>query len=264
MTESACYWSWRVEGAGPPLALALAAGEALRAAVAEAAARRGLDRMPDELHSSGAEGGHRHAYWLSEDRDRDGLIDHLSLFAEIGIAPAFADALCATKELCPAEEVRCYYPAASVSLTQAEAGMRGKARLSGHADSVNLFGPARVWVAATPFLTRLWRHTKTGKLRSAFTPTEQVAREIREIEDGNCNPRLPEPAGIGWLRSIALGGALASPTDFLLATGRTQPIADAFAGFPIVTFAAPVSGPIALGYGAHFGLGLLVPADAEP
>jgi CRISPR-associated protein Csb2 len=27
-----------------------------------------------------------------------------------------------------------------------------------------------------------------------------------------------------------------------------------------LTFAGPISGPLALGYGAHFGLGLFVPA----
>ena len=35
---------------------------------------------------------------------------------------------------------------------------------------------------------------------------------------------------------------------------------DAGAGF-IIEFPQPVSGPIALGYGAHFGLGLFVPVE---
>jgi CRISPR-associated protein Csb2 len=33
-------------------------------------------------------------------------------------------------------------------------------------------------------------------------------------------------------------------------------------GFPELAFAAPVCGPLAFGFGAHFGLGLFVPADA--
>jgi CRISPR-associated protein Csb2 len=257
VAEAARYWSWRVEGAGPPLTLALASGEALRAAAVQAATRQGLDRMPDELHSSGAEGGHRHAYWLSEDRDRDGVIDHMTLFAAAGIAPAFADILRRIGELRLPAEVRRHWPAASVLLSQAEAGVRGKQ------GGLGLFGPARVWVAATPFVTRLWRHTKTGKPRAAFTPTEQVAGEIRALEDGARKRRLPEPAAIGWLRGIALGGTVAGPSNFLLATLRMQPNGDAFAGFPVVAFATPVDGPIALGYGAHFGLGLMLPADAE-
>jgi CRISPR-associated protein Csb2 len=119
-------------------------------------------------------------------------------------------------------------------------------------------------MAATPFVTRLWRLTKTGKERAEFTPSAQLIREIRELEDCDRNRRLPEPAGVAWLPAIAVGHESMSPKDFALATERSQPAGDAIAGFPIVTFTEPVRGPIALGYGAHFGLGLLVPVDAEP
>ena len=246
MPERARYWSWRIEN-GPPLSLALPVGYALRAAVLEAAAGRGLDRMPEALHSSEPDGGHRHAYWLPEDRDRDGTIDHVALFAETGIEPAFANALCATRTLRLGEQ--------PFALTPAEAGAGRKG---------GVFGPARVWIAATPFVTRLWRRTRTGKARADFTPTAQVVREIGEAEDRDGNRRLPEPVAVAWLAAIAAGNRLAMPRDFVLTTDRARPVGDAVAGFPVITFAQAVAGPIALGYGAHFGLGLLVPADAEP
>jgi CRISPR-associated protein Csb2 len=240
-------WSWRVEPTGPAIGKALEVGYALRAAVLEAAAKVGLDRMPEDLHSSGSEGGHRHAYWLSEDRDRDGAIDHVTLFAESGIDPDFARALQATHGFC--------LDTRHFGLQQAEPGFRREG---------GLFGPAAVWMAATPFVTRLWRLTKTGKVRADCTPSAQLCREIADLEDFDRRRRLPEPAGIGWLPAIAVGGELKSATDFLLRTEHSQPPGDAVAGFPIVTFAEPVRGPIAIGYGAHFGLGLLIPLDAEP
>jgi len=42
-----------------------------------------------------------------------------------------------------------------------------------------------------------------------------------------------------------------------------RPRSDAMAGFPRGTFLTPVSGPMAFGFGAHFGLGLLVPDELD-
>jgi CRISPR-associated protein Csb2 len=241
------FWSWRLEPASPPLAMALPVGYALRAAALDAAAGIGLDRLPDTLHDSGPEGGHRHAYWLSEDRDRDGVIDHVTVYAEAGFDPDAVRALRGVTELC-LEQAR-------FRLVSAEAGVRREG---------GLFGPTATWTAATPFVTRLWRLTKTGKERADFTPSAQVLREIRELETCARTRRLPDPVAIAWLPAVTLGSRLAAPTDFVLATEMARPNGDAMAAFPLVTFAAPVAGPIALGYGAHFGLGLLLPADAEP
>jgi CRISPR-associated protein Csb2 len=241
------FWSWRVESAGPPLGMALPVGYALRAAALDAAARTGLDRLPDSLHDSGPNGGHRHGYWLSEDRDRDGAIDHLTVYAEAGFDRDAVRALRAITELC-LEQTR-------FRLLPAQAGVKRKG---------GLFGPAASWMALTPFVTRLWRLTKTGKARADFTPSAQVLREIRELETRERAHRLPDPVGIAWLPAVAVGDGFATPTDFVLATDLVRPNGDAVAGFPLLTFAEPVTGPIALGYGAHFGLGLLVPADAEP
>jgi CRISPR-associated protein Csb2 len=218
-------------------------GYALREAILAAAAKRGFDRAPEGLYWSGAEGGHRHAYYLSEDRDTDGLIDHVSLFAEARIEPEFANALLDTTELCLDRNAR-------FALLAAEAGSKRE----GH-----LFGPAKVWRAVTPFVTRLWLRTRTGKLRPDFSPSAQVARELRELEDTGGRRRLPEPVAIGWLGRIER----ATTTPFVLVAERSRPNGDGLAGFPVVTFAEPAIGPIAIGYGSHFGLGLLVPADCE-
>lgn len=40
-----------------------------------------------------------------------------------------------------------------------------------------------------------------------------------------------------------------------------QPPSDAVASFPTISFAEPVFGPLAFGFGAHFGLGQLVPVE---
>jgi CRISPR-associated protein Csb2 len=244
---SMLFWSWRLEPAGPTLGMAPPLGYALRAAVLQAAAGVGLDRLSDSLHNSGPEGGHRHAHWLSEDRDRDGAIDHVTVYAESGIGANDARALQATSGL--------RLEQAEFRLLPAEAGAR---RAGG------LFGPATMWTAATPFVTRLWRLTKTGKPRAGFTASAQVVREIGELENCDRERRLPDPVGVAWLPVAAVGDGLATAADFVLAADGARPNGDAVAGFPLVAFAEPVAGPIAIGYGAHFGLGLLVPADTEP
>ena len=67
-------------------------GEAVRAAVYKVAQRRGFWPLPDAFHG-GAGGDHRHAFYLPEDLDKDGQIDHVLLFAESGLPKPLIAAL---------------------------------------------------------------------------------------------------------------------------------------------------------------------------
>ena len=73
-------WSWRIAGGRPlPLARALRVGEAMREMLMEAARlSRGSHELPPCLH--GPTPDHSHARYLPEDRNDDGIIDHLTVF----------------------------------------------------------------------------------------------------------------------------------------------------------------------------------------
>ncbi|MGH6814986.1 MAG: type I-G CRISPR-associated protein Csb2 [Hyphomicrobiaceae bacterium] len=229
-------WRWRVEPADPPLTAAIGVGEAVRAAVMAAGNRHGLERLPDAFYDSWPEGGHYHAYWLPEDTDRDGRIDRMLVFAESGIDDIMAAVLADAGGFALAGRRYDLVTANEEPLAAAGA-----------------LGCAKEWEAATPFVTRLWRLTKTGKERRGFTPEAQLLREIRER-------RLPAPVDIAWRPAVALGGNWLLPGDFLLERNAYRPPGDALAGFPLLAFGEPVTGPLAFGFGAHFGLGLMVPA----
>jgi CRISPR-associated protein Csb2 len=118
-----------------------------------------------------------------------------------------------------------------------------------------LFGPARCWRAATAYVTPLWQTRKPGaEVRNRRAPDNQLAQEI--VSRG-----LPAPVAIDWATGIACPAGPIGPQGFVVAAGKRRPPGDWSLGFPAVTFREPVWGPLALGFGAHFGLGLLVPAD---
>jgi CRISPR-associated protein Csb2 len=231
---------WHLSGAPlPPLGAALPLGQAVRAAIYDAAAKRGIDRLPDEFHRDGDDPRHTHAFWLPEDADGDGLLDHVLLFAEYGLPPALLPVL--------AEPGAVWL------------GRLGRWALSpdwmGRRAAGALFGPARRWQAASAYVTSRWQTRKPGAgIRDGRAPEEQLRQDI--VSRG-----LPPPEEIAWPPGIPCAGGLIGPRGFTVAAGKRRPPGDWSLGFPTLTFAAPVWGPLAFGFGAHFGLGLLAPAD---
>jgi len=73
---------------------------------------------------------------------------------------------------------------------------------------------------------------------------------------------LPE---IVWLQpqeTVSFEGRRLRPIDyhrFRSKRGLTQP--DSHGSFWQITFAEPVAGPLLLGFGCHFGLGLFTPSE---
>jgi CRISPR-associated protein Csb2 len=125
--------------------------------------------------------------------------------------------------------------------------------LSRPADSggAPLIGPSQRWRSATPFVPP--RHQKfRGTKRE--NPPDQLCREL--VRRG-----LPQPASVRSLPRCPLVGRDLSWRDFRLQ--RLQGQGDRGQGFAYgfeLEFAEPVLGPLALGYGCHFGLGLFAVA----
>lgn len=231
---------WRLAGeALPPVGAALRLGQAVRASVYRAAAARGMARLPDGFHGIGDDPGHGHAFWLPEDADGDGRLDHVLLFAERGLPADLVPVLAAPGEVWLG-------PLGRWTLRPDWMGRRGAG---------GLFGPARRWRTASAYVTPRWQTRRPGAaVRDGRAPAEQLWRDV--VSRG-----LPPPLAIDWAAGIAWAGGAAGPQDFVIASGKRRPPGDWSLGFPALTFEAPVWGPLAFGFGAHFGLGLLVPDD---
>jgi len=117
------------------------------------------------------------------------------------------------------------------------------------------------WISRTPFVsTRHPKATKTGlpKLDDNGLQIGSAEHELRRLLKLSS---FPEPISVVPVTSTDLAGHetrwLKFRRDRNHGNGRRASSGYGY-GFRII-FPEPVSGPIALGYGAHFGLGLFVP-----
>lgn len=204
----------RIVGDGMPISLTLA-GKASRG-------------MPAK--------GHQHAYYLPWDRNGDGKIDHVIVYAAAGFDRSEVAAF-----------DRIYWPQAlnrgqPLAVVPVATGTR------------EMFGPATRFRSATPFIPpRHYRQKRDGD------HAEWSVRQL-ELELGHHH------------RDVRLVSAAAIPNDGgtfgrrprwleyrRARKGETPKLGYGFA----IELAEPIHGPFAIGAGAHFGLGLFVP-DPRP
>ena len=216
----------------------------------------GRDAAGEPLRDS----GHAHAFFLPEDHDADGNIDHLVVYARDGLPRAIR---------CAVESLRTLWIASGRGRDPEEDGGSGRKEwrvaLEGYgqpadfADSAVL-RPSRTWVSATPYLRT--RHVKRGDLADATF--EMVRAECAhrnwptpDVELGRARQDGAQPG-----QEIVVGGQPRNTLSFhrfRSRRGLTQP--DHTGVALALTFPQPVTGPVALGFGCHFGLGLFRAAD---
>ena len=236
---------WRLESEPlPAVARALIFGRAARNALMAAMNGFGIERLPDGLHHAGPEGDS--AFWLPLDEDDDGLIDHFCCIHPPGLPgellPAFAAG--GRAALGPAPGRR-----------DGGGAWRLRPVWMGPLLPGSLLGPARLWTSVTPYVTpRETRRTPDGPMRPGRALEDQVRRDCVQKS-------LPAPFGIAVAshRPTAHGEMLAAMDFELTGLGHKPPPRDAEAAFVDLAFREPVSGPLALGHGAHSGLGLFRP-----
>lgn len=117
-----------------------------------------------------------------------------------------------------------------------------------------LFMSSKVWVSRTPFIPTRHPKDKTDEHgRQVGSPEHDLRRLL--VENG-----YPKPESVTAVRETVLGGKptrwLAFRTERPRGGGRRG--GGGGYGFRIV-FPQAVRGPIALGYGSHFGLGSFLP-----
>ena len=241
----------------PRIEDAVKIGELMRlAALSKFGWENGRPKAPSVISGRGPDdkplrdGRHSHAFWLPEDADNDGWIDHISVYAEEGFEAKVREKLDRLTRLWVGKKD------SSGKEGNAETGRREwRLALEGFgvpadfADSSRLFGCSAEWVSATPFLA-------AGYLKKAGYEGE-IHRlwKRREMGAGSRTGLVQ----VSLLPDIDIHGAPRRPVHFhrFRSRGReAQP--DAQGALLRLRFSEPVEGPLALGYACHFGLGMFV------
>lgn len=205
---------------------------------------------------------HAHAFFLPEDHDGDGQIDHLILYARDGLERSVRRAVEGLTRLWLAERpARHSGDSLSEEETDQERGRREwRLALEGFGDpsmfpDSHLLRCSKTWVSATPYL-RPW-HAKGASVDS---------ETVRMLEE-ECRRRgfpaveaqlLADPEGSRSGRRIPINkdrdqGVL----HFHRFRGRRGLVQPDRSGAALrLTFAEPVPGPLAFGFGCHYGLGM--------
>lgn len=255
----------RNDHALPSVTRALAQAELLHQTLVGIAARR-TGSAPAVLtgrDDSGKPlaGAHEHTHILPLDLDQDGHLDHMLIWAPMGLGARSQAAIRAAR--------RTYQKGGVEPLRLAVAGMGEMgdfASLPGqYGESVRkILGPGSYWQSATPFVPGRYL-----KKRGKNTLQGQVLAELR-------SRRFPGPVAVHQLApsrgAAAAAQLVAEPwggesdwrhfRHFVLSRhpGRPQPPVPL--GFAIgLEFSKPVEGPLAIGYGSHYGLGLFQRAE---
>jgi CRISPR-associated protein Csb2 len=185
--------------------------------------------------------GHRHAHLLPLDLDGDGHLDHILIYAQMGLGPIAQQAVRTLK--------RTWTKGGVGELRVAVAGQGDLDHLRGlpsplQAGVIALLGPrggSRIWTSSSPLV--LPRHQKR---RGANTLEGQVVAEL-------ASRGLP-PAAVEILPWDDETRNLRHAVRVRRYPAKQPPVD---AGLAVrLTFETLITGPLTLGYGAHFGLGL--------
>lgn len=201
--------------------------------------------------------GHRHAFYLPADEDGDGRLDHLTIWTPGGLSEREFDAVISVRELNRAD-----------GRTPIQLSYLAHGKEDDFVDVSRLFGKSMRWRSLTPYV--LPRHVKfrgqrdeNGRKRMVDGPVEQITREI-SLHRPNF-PRLSnareetdpkkhiQPMHIGRFSGFR-------PFEFFRYKSGGGSNGGGSFNFAL-EFKNPVSGPVALGFACHYGLGLFVPAD---
>jgi CRISPR-associated protein Csb2 len=228
----------------PPCARTLPQAELFHRAIVARAGNGCAVHCP-ELTGKDREGrplrdGHAHAHILPVDLDGDRHLDHLIIYARMGLGEAAQHAIRTLR--------RTWTKGGLGDIQLAVVGHGDLAALRQLPPRLNLqverllapTGGSRAWQSATPFVP-----PRFVKPRGRNTLLGQVNAEL--VSRG-----LPEAA------SVQVDGSLTRALRHYVRCrrhGGVPPFADLGYGLQL-TFAEPLCGPLALGYASHYGLGL--------
>ena len=236
----------------PPITRALSVAERLHQALCKYS--NGSPIFTGKQGNGELLGGHRHAHiWCEALGSRD-AITHVTVYAPDGFDERASVAL----RQVPMREVW-GHGGHNLQLV-----LLGLGQPEDFADC-RLFGRAEAWRSYTPFIST--RHAKTYRNGRPKLDDEgwQIGSPGHDLQRLLASAGFPLPRKIEYLQTGRVGTRslrwLQFQTERKMGEGRRG--ADFGAGFRL-TFTEPVRGPIALGYGSHFGLGVFIPCVAGP
>ncbi|QDT05857.1 CRISPR-associated protein, family (Cas_GSU0054) [Rubripirellula lacrimiformis] len=197
-------------------------------------------------------GSHRHAHILPLDLDADGQLDHILIYASMGLGDAAQTAIRTMKRT---------YTKGGVGELQVSLVGRGDLESLRNLPEFlqpqiqRLLGPpdgCRSWISVTPFVA-----PRYVKRNGKNTLVGQVAAELasRKLPTASKIAILPPDAGLPFSSVPKLRHFKRTRQH-----GGTPPPSDS--GFALrIELDAPIVGPLTLGYGSHFGLGLFSAVD---
>ena len=215
---------------------------------------------------------HSHAFWLPEDADGDGLIDHVCVYASTGFDDRARAAL---------DRLTRLWLRTGTSEETADRDGRGRREwrlaLEGFgtcdefAQASALFRRGRTWQSVTPFLpTAHLKRTRVAyqvrrmleqgqSVDAPLVETTGYPREVRRLLQRRAvlSGLLVDQLQVEILPHIKVHDAPRRPLQFHRFRSRGRETAtDAHGALLRLHFPEEVRGPLALGYGCHFGLGL--------
>ncbi len=209
---------------------------------------RWLPRAPWQV-SGRDEGGkplreprHAHAFWLPEDADGDGWIDHVCVYIAGGMNVDVQAKLDRITRLWLKPRQRSGGTGAEAgSVKEWRLALEGFGRPADFGSDAAILGVSDRWRSLTPFLA-------AGHLKKAGYPGE--ARRLLKL-------RGLDAASVELLQCIRVGGRERRPLHFHRFRSRGREAQPDTAGASLeIVFPGPIEGPLAIGYGSHFGLGL--------
>jgi len=245
----------------PPLQEAVTVGEQARSAVMGRYGRLYDGENSPTLSGRGETGsltGHRHAFYLPVDRDLDGRVDHLLVYAAGGLKTRERQALGSMREIPCGDRVDLQMLDESRRLKVVLLGFYSEGEL---AKALPSAGPAVTWRSVTPYV--LTRHPKiyrdgrpklNERNEQVDGPEDQLRREWAGLKKVNAD--LPEIINITRQDGYEIGGGKKLRwLNYRTRKRRGKGITAGFSCGLQVEFDRPLKGPLALGYGCHYGLG---------
>ena len=231
---------YAVTGRRPPVTDTVTVAGMMRDAVMSRAGRLNGGWLSPHLSGHDDEGrplrdNHAQAYWLPVDNDRDGLIDHIAIYARYGIEPSVRSAFSGITKI---------YDRSGNSARVRFAGFHRRADMAGRCI---LFKGGIRWVTATPYFAPWHKKKNCG---TADQVKKEAALHRRRVVHVNA----------GSLPAIPAGGGAASIASFKSTRRGKAPINNGC--HVAIRLAKREDGPLLLGDHSHFGLGMFVPIDA--
>ena len=191
---------------------------------------------------------HPHAFWLPEDADNDGWIDHITVFISSGMDEEILSKLNRVTRIWLTPKKNEQESSDDARLDEWRIALEGVGQPHDFSGSSRVVAVSRRWSSVTPFLAsgHLKKHGYAGELKRL------LKRRGFDIE----GVRVKE------LTEIQVAGTPRHALNFFRFRSRgAEARHDSRGSLLEIKFPSVVQGPLALGYASHFGLGMFGSED---